>query len=288
MKFTWWKAALVQSYYHATLPYRATWRWQQAGVGRLPMVVLFYHRVAEDVSNPWTCSNRDFERQMRWLKKHFDMLSLEEVQQRVRSGRNDRPAVSITFDDGYSENCDYALPLLVDLGIPCTYFVSTRYVFDSLPFPHDLARGQRFAPNTPEQIQAFARAGIEMGAHTRTHPDLGQINDPQRLHDEVVVAGEELQTLVGRPIRYFAFPFGQHKNLNAQAFELAHTVGFEGVCSAYGGVNFPGDDAFHIQRIATDTELIRIKNRVTRPASRADVERFEYEPCTALLEPQRT
>lgn len=285
MAFTAWKAALLTAYYQASRPARWLWRQQQAQVGQLPIVVLFYHRVAGDVATPWTCSNHDFTRQMRWLQKHFDLLSLAEVQERVRSGRNTRPAVAITFDDGYAENCDVALPLLVELKIPCAYFVSTRYVVDRLPFPHDIACGQRFAPNTPDQIKMFAAAGIEMGAHTRTHPDLAQIHDPHRLHDEVVTASEELQALAGTPVRYFAFPFGQHVNLNPQVFELCHEVGFDGVCSAYGGANFPGDDAFHIQRVATDTELIRIKNRVTRPIRPTDVVRYEYAH-RVLLEPQ--
>ncbi len=66
----------------------------------------------------------------------------------------------------------------------------------------------------------------------------------------MVAAGEELQAALGRPVRYFAFPFGLHANLNAAAFALARGAGYEAVCSGYGGFNFPGDDAFHLQRIA--------------------------------------
>ena len=39
--------------------------------------------------------------------------------------------------------------------------------------------------------------------------------------------------------------------------------GYAGVCSAYGGFNFPGDDPFHLQRIHADDDLIRLKNWVT-------------------------
>ena len=67
------------------------------------------------------------------------MVSLAEAQRRLASGRNDRPCVSITFDDGYADNCDQALPLLIRERIPCTYFVTTRNVIDGKPFPHDVA-----------------------------------------------------------------------------------------------------------------------------------------------------
>ena len=74
---------------------------------RSPIMVLFYHRIAATQVNPWTTSPRVFERQMAWLKRNFDLVSLEEAQRRIASGKNRRPAVSITFDDGYADNCDH-------------------------------------------------------------------------------------------------------------------------------------------------------------------------------------
>ena len=53
------------------------------------------------------------------------------------------------------------------------------------------------------------------------------------------------KTSLGSDVRYFAFPYGQHENLSAAAFRVAFEAGYEGVCSAYGGYNFPGDDPFH-------------------------------------------
>ena len=75
-------------------------------------MVLFYHRVADTHPNQWTISTKLFERQMRWLRDRFDVISLREAQQRIRRGTNSRMAVSITFDDGYADNCDFAIPLL--------------------------------------------------------------------------------------------------------------------------------------------------------------------------------
>ncbi len=234
-----------------------------ARAGRAPVMVLFYHRIADTKPNAWTASNRMFARQMNWLKRNFEMVSLSEAQRRLASGRNDRPCVSITFDDGYADNCDQALPLLIRERIPCTYFVTTRNVIDRQPFPHDVQCGLPIEPNTPDQILALADAGIDIGCHTRHHCNLGKLTDPAELYDEIVTAREELQDLIGGPVRYFAFPYGHHVHMSTQAVAIARECGFAGICSAFGGFNFPGDDAFHLQRIHADDDLIRLKNWVT-------------------------
>jgi len=283
-----WKRLLLAAYYHGTLPYR---RWANAGAakaGAAAVMVLFYHRVADGQPNGWTISNDLFARQIEWLKGRFDLVSLEEAQRRIRHADSRRPSVSITFDDGYAENCQTALPLLVKERIPCTYFVSTGHVLEGRPFPHDVAAGTPLPPNTIEQLQMLAAAGVEIGAHTRTHADLGRIHDPKRLHDEVVAARDELQTVLGRPVRYFAFPFGLHANLTEEAFDLAREAGYEAVCSAYGGYNFPGDDPFHLQRIHADGDMIRLMNWVTvDPRKRAAVKRYDHKNITGEPQPAR-
>ena len=267
----------LSTYYHLTLPWRAWYARRARAARRAPVMVLFYHRVADEGLNPWTCTRNEFRAHLDWLARHVDLVSLAEAQRRIRSGENDRPAVSITFGDGYADNSDFALPLLVERRIPCTYFVATRFVRDQIPFPHDLARGQRLAPNSWSQLRDAAAAGIEIGAHTCNHVDLGAIHDSQRLHEEVVRGSEELQQSLGRPVRYFAFPFGQPANLNAAVFQLAFEVGFEAVCSAYGGYNWPGGDAFHLRRIHGDRELLRLKNWLTVDPRKLGVPHFDYD-----------
>jgi hypothetical protein len=71
------------------------------------------------------------------------------------------------------------------------------------------------------------------------------------------------------------FPYGLHQNLSGLAIETARKIGYASVCSAYGGYNFPGDDAFHLQRIHADPETIRLKNWLTvDPRKLALVRRF--------------
>ncbi len=272
-----WKQLLLTFYYHATYPVRVWDYWREASRDHLPVIVLYYHRIADDRANRWTISHALFLRQMRWLQQHFDFVSLADAQGRIRRGYNPQPCVSITFDDGYADNCQQALPWLIGQGIPCTYFVTLQNVLKGEPFSHDLVMGHPLAPNTPEQLRAMAAAGIEIGAHAYTHTDLGAIADPRLLHYEVAAAKEELQNLLDRPVHYFACPFGQHCNLNAAVFASAKAAGYAGVCSAYGGFNFPGDDPFHLQRIPADGSLIQLKNWVTMDRRKLRTPRFVYQ-----------
>jgi len=258
-----WRHILSSFYWRGSGSYRRWLHKRMAAVGRAPIAVLVFHRIADDRANSWTTPTSTFIEAIRWLQPRFDLISLEEVQRRIRAGESHRPAVSITFDDGYEVNCRAALPLLIERGVPCTYFVCTQPVLKGIPFEHDRMMGNRFQPNSVEQLRELARAGIEIGAHSRTHADLGRIDDHAALYDEIVTSRDELAAAVGRPIRYFAFPFGCQKNLTAEAFRLAREAEYAGVFSAYGGYNFPGGDPFHLQRRSGEGSLERLKNWVT-------------------------
>ncbi len=200
------KKLAAQFYYHGTLGYR-WWRWRRACTARqAPIGILVFHRVANDRANRWTTSNSTFTRAIRWLRENVELVSLAEVQQRVSSGRNDRARMSITFDDGYAENCQHAMPLLIEQKIPCTYFVSVNPVLKGVPFEHDVVNGQRLAPNTICQLRSLSDCGVEIGAHTRTHADLGQITCRAPLLDEIVYARDDLQEALGRRSSIFRFP----------------------------------------------------------------------------------
>ena len=258
-----WKSALLHLYYFGTRPYRSWYTASAAAARTLPVLILFYHRIADDQAGSCTTSNDSFARQIAWLQRNVELISLAEVQRRIGSAGNSRPCVSITFDDGYAENYRQAIPLLIREKIPCTYFVTLQNMLTGEPFPHDQAAGRHFLPNNIDEIRTMADAGIEIGCHSYTHLDLGQVSDSTKLYREVVVSGRELRDRLRCPIRYFAIPYGEPGQLKPALFDLARQAGYEAVCSAYGGYNYPGDDPFHLQRIPCEEELIRLKNRVT-------------------------
>lgn len=225
-------------------------------------------------------TNAEFEQQIDWFQEHFQIVDLEECQRRIRSGSNDRPTLAITFDDGYAENCEYALPLLIERRIPATYFVTTHHTTNQQPFGHDVDLGNPLPVNSIESLRSLDLAGIEIGGHTRTHASIGHLTDPEAIVDEVLTSSREMESLIGRPVRYFAFPFGLFPNLHADAFHLLKREGLLGVCSAYGGYNHMGDDAFHLQRIHADPSFARIRNWLTLDPRIMKVKRFDYSGAT--------
>lgn len=229
-----------------------------------PLGVLFYHRVADESPNAWTMSCKDFARQLDWLQENFDVVSLGELQSRMRLGKSDTPAVAITFDDGYAENTDFAIPELVRRELTATYFVSTDFVESGQGFPHDIAAGRELAPNTIEQLKAYQAQGIEIGAHTRSHLDCGQTDDPMQLRNEIIGSIERLEDWLSSKIQFFAFPYGLPENMSQLAVDTLVDSGIQGFCSAYGAWNWPKQNhPFHIKRIHADPGIELLKNWLT-------------------------
>jgi peptidoglycan/xylan/chitin deacetylase (PgdA/CDA1 family) len=270
------KKLALGTYYYAGLPLRVWNNLRRISTNTAPVMVVFYHRIADTVENSWTAHRAVFRQHIDWLQSHVDVVSLSEAQRRIASGRNSRPCVAITFDDGYAENCDFAIPLLVERNLPCTYFVTSGNVLKNQAFPHDRERGRALPPNTPQQIRQIAELGIEIGAHTRTHADLGAITNPRQLESEVIGSVKDLEDMTGMPVRYFAFPYGQRNNLNPVVFSLAREHGLLGICSAYGAYNKPGDDPFHLQRIHADNDLLRFKNWLTVDPRKLFAPKYDY------------
>jgi peptidoglycan/xylan/chitin deacetylase (PgdA/CDA1 family) len=257
------KNLLLNAYYMATLPVRRYAAADRAARQCEPICVLFYHRVADQHPNGWTISTSGFKRQIDWLRHRCDLISLAEMQERVASGKNERPSACITFDDGYGDNMQFAVPYLLQHHVPFTYFVSTNHALHGEPFPHDVAAGLPLRPNTIEELRQLAAAGVEIGGHTRGHCDLGQSMPAHRLVSEIRGCKEDLEQAIDVVVRYFAFPYGLPGNMSGDAFRIAHEAGYRGVCSAYGDYNFPGGDPFHLRRIHADPEMIRFRNWLT-------------------------
>lgn len=228
--------------------------------GEAPCMVAFYHRVADTHPNCWSISRRCFRKHLDYFQRRFEPVSLSEVQRRVRESYSTRPTITITFDDGYRDNIEFALPLLIERKMPCTYFVSTAHILEQKPFGHDIDAGLALPINSAKQIREWSDAGIEMGCHTRNHVDFGKVHDPAERHREIVDAKDELEQIIGKAVRHFAFPFGTEQQLTPEAIETVHQAGFEGFCSAFGGYNLVGRDAFHIRRFHGDPQFARLVN----------------------------
>ena len=98
--------------------------------------ILAYHRVWDEPPNTFafdeeliSAKSEDFQRQMAWVKSNFEVLSFADLHTCAQENRSwPRRALIVTFDDGYSDNYTHAFPILKELNLPATIFVSTSYL----------------------------------------------------------------------------------------------------------------------------------------------------------------
>lgn len=254
------RGAALWLYRLSTWQRRQQLRHDLAQAGRFPIAILFYHRIANSHANTWSMSTNDFARQLDWLQEHFDVVSLAEAQRRIRAATNNRPTVAITFDDGYAENVQFAIPELARRELPATYFVATHFTRTGEAFPHDRAAGVPLKPNTVDELKHIAAQGFELGAHTRHHLDMGQVHSIEWLREQIVGSAEDLRSWCDVPINYFSFPTGLPANMSQLAVDVIQQAGFQGFCSAYGAWNWPGQPGVHLRRIHADPGLQSLKN----------------------------
>jgi peptidoglycan/xylan/chitin deacetylase (PgdA/CDA1 family) len=87
-----------------------------------PVIILLYHRVADLPADPemLAVSPENFRLHLTFLKQQFKVVRFEEDWTQLK-----KSAVAITFDDGYADNAVEALPIIEEVGVPVTFFVST-------------------------------------------------------------------------------------------------------------------------------------------------------------------
>lgn len=117
-----------------------------AGRGHTPLswlrrrnvIILMYHGFftrgqpggIEEYGNRW-CAIEDFDKQLLYLKKHYNVISLDRLIECYTTKENlPNNAVIITMDDGYQSNYTLAYPLLKQYQIPATISVAVQYVND--------------------------------------------------------------------------------------------------------------------------------------------------------------
>jgi len=146
------------------------------------LTVVLYHRVV-GVDNVGgldpdliDATPEEFDQQMAFLRRHFVPVGLPEVQRAARGAERLPPnAVLVTFDDGYRDNYENALPILVRHGLKGVFFVSTSYVTERRLFwweqvSYFIRQARRFqaALTYPEPVQLDLRdAGARAAATSR-------------------------------------------------------------------------------------------------------------------------
>jgi peptidoglycan/xylan/chitin deacetylase (PgdA/CDA1 family) len=110
--------------------------WALKTFARRPgLLVLAYHRIGEPAGQPFddeliSASAQGFREQLLYLRSRFDVIGLDELIARLGSAGPPfrRPTAMITFDDGYRDNYEVALPILRDVRLPAVFFIAAGYI----------------------------------------------------------------------------------------------------------------------------------------------------------------
>ncbi|MFF3467981.1 polysaccharide deacetylase family protein [Streptomyces sp. NPDC002619] len=172
-----------------------------------PVPILMYHSVAHTpnlATRALSVAPEAFAEQMALLGDGgFTPLTTAQLAAAWRSSRPlPRRPVLITFDDGYQGVHRHALPVLVEHGFAATLFVSTGWLRG--------ASGTGGGPDTMldwGQVRALGDAGVEVGGHSHTHPQLDQVGD-EALWWELLRCKEIVADELGTPPVSFAYPYG--------------------------------------------------------------------------------
>jgi peptidoglycan/xylan/chitin deacetylase (PgdA/CDA1 family) len=277
--------------------------------GRL--LILMYHRVRPHVDPlfPFEVDARAFEAQMAAVRQYCNPVPLAQAVAGLSGGHLPPRAVSVTFDDGYSDNESVALPILGRHEVPATFFVATGFLdggrmwndtvieairrcesavldltgigLDRIALREGAARGAvaetilraikhrppaervelaeeigrrvgQPLPNdlmmTSTQVRRLADAGMEIGAHTATHPILLTVSDEVALR-EITHSRQELQAMTGRPVDAFAYPNGRPgHDYGMRDRNLLERLGFAYAVSTRRGVAHATSDQFQLPR----------------------------------------
>jgi hypothetical protein len=111
-----------------------------------------------------------------------------------------------------------------------------------------------FEPCSWDEIREMARGGIEIGAHTVTHPILTTIDDPVRLQFEVLESKRRIEQELQMPVRHFAYPNGLWHDFGAPALSLARAH-FDTAVAAEPGWSHADADRHQLCRTATSPQM---------------------------------
>jgi peptidoglycan/xylan/chitin deacetylase (PgdA/CDA1 family) len=219
-------------------------------------VITAFHRVnTTTLGDGITCSPDRFRKICKWLAKNFNVVPLAEQIEALETGRPLRNTASITFDDGYLDNYEVAAPILLELGLPATFFVATEFLgTDVVPF-WDEDKELRTKWMTWDHVRELSKQGFHVESHTCTHIDLGSA-DAESAREELRRSLAQLVNSIGSSQRLFAYPFGGTRNITERTRALIREEGYRCCLSCYGGINTATAEAFSLNRIPVNEEYV--------------------------------
>lgn len=227
--------------------------------------ILMYHQI--DVPPPrgtplrgLVVSPESFARQM-WLLKllGFKGLSMHELEPYMNGTLQGR-VVGITFDDGYLNNLENALPVLVQQGFSATCYAVSNMIGATNSWDAELGVMEKplMALN---EWRKWLSSGMDVGSHTRSHANLTKLSTADSFM-EIATSKQELEQLLDCEVRHFCYPFGKFEKEHSSAVKEA---GYLSATTTSRGLTHPGDDLYTLRRImiARATNMVQFALKVT-------------------------
>jgi peptidoglycan/xylan/chitin deacetylase (PgdA/CDA1 family) len=183
-----------------------------------PIPILVYHQIDKPPSRGTplrglVVAPHSFAWQMSMLKilgfRGHSMRDLEPYLAGEKQGR----VVGITFDDGYQNNFDLALPILKRYGHTATCYAVSEQVGKTNHWDDGLVATKSLMNRG--QLLSWLDAGMDVGSHTCTHTDLTKLEDKEALK-EIKFSKLSLEDSLGTQIRHFCYPYGRMQPIHAQ------------------------------------------------------------------------
>ena len=198
--------------------------------------VLNYHQINDEAHNPMTVSTSEFAAQMQYLADSgYTTISPDDLQAYLENGQQlpENP-ILITFDDGYKDNYQNALPILKKHAQKATVFLISDYVNTYEKYL------------TWQQIQEMQQAGINFGSHTLSHMVLTEAPSPEEVQKQLAKSKEALEWHLGQKVEYIAYPCGTY---NQNIIDMTRAAGYKAAFTVNFGRDMIGDSSYALNRI---------------------------------------
>ena len=203
------------------------------------LTLLIYHRVGGGTPDERDLRTDVFEEQLDLLASQHRVLHLDTALDELCAG-NYTPKIVVTFDDGFTDVHERALPLMADRGLPFTLYLATAYVGGQMHWDGSTASAPGPALSWAQLGELLASGLCTVGNHTHTHAR------PERLTSgELDRCTAEIEDHLGFTPRHFAYTWG----IAVPAMEPALRRRFRSAALGVIGRNYPGDDLHRLRRV---------------------------------------
>lgn len=214
--------------------------------------VLMYHKVNDLWPNPTSVPIAVFEEQMGLLGElGYTPVSLDAVRDNYVHGTQLPPrAVLITFDDGYRDNVENALPVLRRHGYPAVVFVPIGFLDDGRPLPHEESLrllGIRNETLGWDELAELEAGGIRIESHGIGHRPVSEL-DPADAAREIALSKLRLEERLGREVEAYAFVKGSLADYRPEHASLVQQAGYKLAFTSVSGANGQRSDRFRLRR----------------------------------------